>query len=113
MNSVQRIKSKGGSAVLGEIPAAGQPAVALATSSTEQSFLSSKSAAPTLLELHGIHVCFPFEPYPCQKDYMASVIRALHLSENALLESPTGTGEVAYMKHSYSSYSPSNILKLK
>ena len=36
---------------------------------------------------------FPFEPYPIQKEYMARVIRAWCKSENALLESPTGTGK--------------------
>ena len=38
-------------------------------------------------------VKFPFEPYPIQKEYMARVIRAWCKSENALLESPTGTGK--------------------
>lgn len=38
-------------------------------------------------------VLFPFRPYQCQVDYMSRVVRALHLGENALLESPTGTGK--------------------
>jgi regulator of telomere elongation helicase 1 len=40
-----------------------------------------------------IDVYFPFKPYQCQVDYMTRVIRALNLGENALLESPTGTGK--------------------
>lgn len=41
----------------------------------------------------GIDVYFPFKPYQCQIDYMTRVIRALQHGENALLESPTGTGK--------------------
>jgi len=51
------------------------------------------SSSPTSFELEGVTVHFPFDPYPCQKDYMRTVIRALHRGENALLESPTGTGK--------------------
>lgn len=40
-----------------------------------------------------VEVDFPYEAYPCQLDYMASVIRALDDGSNALLESPTGTGK--------------------
>lgn len=36
---------------------------------------------------------FPFKPYQCQVDYMTRVINALNKGENALLESPTGTGK--------------------
>ena len=38
-------------------------------------------------------VYFPFPPYNIQTDYMANVINACSLSQNALLESPTGTGK--------------------
>ena len=38
-------------------------------------------------------VDFPFEAYPCQLVYMSKVIEALQSSQNALLESPTGTGK--------------------
>ena len=48
---------------------------------------------PTSLELRGIEVHFPFKPYKCQETYMEKVIDALNRSENALLESPTGTGK--------------------
>lgn len=38
-------------------------------------------------------VQFPFPAYECQQRYMRSVLEALHRGENALLESPTGTGK--------------------
>lgn len=46
-----------------------------------------------LQQLEGLPVYFPFKPYECQNNYMAKVILALKNSENALLESPTGTGK--------------------
>lgn len=36
---------------------------------------------------------FPFKPYDIQVDYMRAVITSLQKKENALLESPTGTGK--------------------
>lgn len=58
------------------------------------------SAAPnpavtpaTTISLRGVDIHFPFKPYACQEDYMGKVLDALHRSENALLESPTGTGK--------------------
>ena len=37
---------------------------------------------------------FPYErPYPCQENYIRSLIKALRFKKNALLESPTGTGK--------------------
>jgi regulator of telomere elongation helicase 1 len=48
---------------------------------------------PTTVEIHGIRVHFPFRPYDCQQTYMTKVMEALLRSENALLESPTGTGK--------------------
>jgi len=47
----------------------------------------------TTVDICGIDVHFPFQPYSCQLDYMQKVIEALHRKENALLESPTGTGK--------------------
>ncbi|XP_046916905.2 LOW QUALITY PROTEIN: regulator of telomere elongation helicase 1 [Dermatophagoides farinae] len=44
-------------------------------------------------EIEGITVIFPFKPYDIQIDYMRSVIKALNSRQNALLESPTGTGK--------------------
>lgn len=40
----------------------------------------------------GYSVDFPYEPYECQKDYMAQVLKCLTEKKNGLLESPTGTG---------------------
>lgn len=40
-----------------------------------------------------MEVDFPYDAYPCQLDYMTAVITALENSQNALLESPTGTGK--------------------
>lgn len=41
----------------------------------------------------GVRVHFPFEPYETQREYIESVIQALNKRQNALLESPTGTGK--------------------
>ena len=40
---------------------------------------------------HKVH--FPFAPYPCQMVMMEKILFALHNGQNALLESPTGTGK--------------------
>ncbi|OTF75449.1 regulator of telomere elongation helicase 1-like protein, partial [Euroglyphus maynei] len=45
------------------------------------------------VEINGITVIFPFKPYDIQIDYMNAVIKALNNRQNALLESPTGTGK--------------------
>lgn len=47
----------------------------------------------TSVEIRGIKVTFPYEPYEIQKDYMSKVIESLQNSSNAILESPTGTGK--------------------
>jgi len=44
-------------------------------------------------DISGVPVEFPFEAYDCQLEYMRAVVRALEAGENALLESPTGTGK--------------------
>jgi regulator of telomere elongation helicase 1 len=36
---------------------------------------------------------FPFSPYAQQKQYVKEVVFALNSGENAILESPTGTGK--------------------
>ncbi len=41
----------------------------------------------------GVDVVFPFKPYPSQIAVASQVIKALQRKENALLESPTGTGK--------------------
>eukprot|EP00347_Sterkiella_histriomuscorum_P004083 403361814 len=40
-----------------------------------------------------VEVMFPFKPYQCQINFMAKLINSLKLGDNALLESPTGTGK--------------------
>lgn len=40
-----------------------------------------------------IPVYFPYEPYPIQVAYMQKVIESLETKQNALLQSPTGTGK--------------------
>ncbi|RHY10801.1 hypothetical protein DYB37_009663 [Aphanomyces astaci] len=47
---------------------------------------------PTL-QIGGIPVSFPFTPYDSQVVYMEKVIQSLEFKQNALLESPTGTGK--------------------
>lgn len=44
-------------------------------------------------QTEGHTVYFPFPPYNCQVDFMSKLIKALNTGENALLESPTGTGK--------------------
>ncbi|KAL7750807.1 hypothetical protein RI367_003764 [Sorochytrium milnesiophthora] len=43
--------------------------------------------------VRGVSVSFPVAPYPCQEVFMDRLIEALQSKENALLESPTGTGK--------------------
>lgn len=47
----------------------------------------------TTINIRGVPVSFPFEPYELQKNYMEKVIEALQNQTNAILESPTGTGK--------------------
>jgi regulator of telomere elongation helicase 1 len=62
-------------------------------SSSRRAGVSSASSPPTTIELRGVPIHFPFRPYTCQEDYMGVVLDALLRRENALLESPTGTGK--------------------
>ncbi|XP_059263414.1 regulator of telomere elongation helicase 1 isoform X1 [Mustela nigripes] len=43
--------------------------------------------------LRGVTVDFPFQPYPCQEEYMSRVLECLQKKVNGILESPTGTGK--------------------
>ncbi|KAL1925428.1 uncharacterized protein VTP21DRAFT_311 [Calcarisporiella thermophila] len=43
--------------------------------------------------IRGVQVQFPYEAYEVQKHFMEKVIMALQAGENALMESPTGTGK--------------------
>lgn len=58
------------------------------------SVLNASARKMSEFEARGVPIRFPFEPYPCQKAYMERVIEALQDKQNALLESPTGTGKV-------------------
>jgi regulator of telomere elongation helicase 1 len=46
-----------------------------------------------VVPLGRFQVGFPVVPYPQQVDYMRALLEALDKGENALLESPTGTGK--------------------
>ncbi|KAL3173765.1 hypothetical protein MRX96_041568 [Rhipicephalus microplus] len=46
-----------------------------------------------MLNLRGVTVHFPHEPYDVQKKYMEKVIECLQNGVNGILESPTGTGK--------------------
>lgn len=46
-----------------------------------------------LVDVKGVHVNFPFDPYPCQVTYMEKVVECLQKNVNGILESPTGTGK--------------------
>ncbi|CBZ23762.1 putative helicase [Leishmania mexicana MHOM/GT/2001/U1103] len=45
------------------------------------------------VDVNGITVSFPFDPYPAQVEFMRSVVKCLQHGFNGLLESPTGTGK--------------------
>ena len=47
------------------------------------------------VNINNVDVSFPFTPYDCQVDYMGCVIKALQTKTNAILESPTGTGDIS------------------
>mmetsp|Transcript_26385 Transcript_26385/g.63644 ORF Transcript_26385/g.63644 Transcript_26385/m.63644 type:complete len:1056 (-) Transcript_26385:54-3221(-) len=47
----------------------------------------------TRLKIAGFDVEFPFRPYPSQLAFMSKVLQSISLQQNALLESPTGTGK--------------------
>jgi hypothetical protein len=47
-----------------------------------------------VIEVRKLAVHFPFDPYPCQRIFIERLVEVLQRSENALLESPTGTGKV-------------------
>jgi len=64
------------------------------------------------MKIGSLDVYFPFLPYDCQKDYMSKVISALQRGENALLESPTGTGKTLALLCSALSWLQAERLKL-
>lgn len=52
-----------------------------------------QDAAVKPVQLGGVDVCFPHQPYGVQKVFMSQVVRAIDHEENALLEAPTGCGK--------------------
>ncbi|KAF9953954.1 Fanconi anemia group J protein [Mortierella alpina] len=54
---------------------------------------SKTAAAPTVFATRGVSIKFPFVPYQSQQDMMSKIVEALQKKENALLESPTGSGK--------------------
>ncbi|KAF9116314.1 Fanconi anemia group J protein [Mortierella sp. AM989] len=54
---------------------------------------ATAAAAPTEFITGGVKIMFPFKPYKSQEDMMSSIVEALQKQENALLESPTGSGK--------------------
>ena len=68
---------------------------------------SNLASKQVKLDILGIEIYFPYEPYENQKLYMKKVIEALQAKGIAGLESPTGTGKtlcllcasLAYLKH--------------
>eukprot|EP01138_Halocafeteria_seosinensis_P008199 gb/GECG01008380.1/.p1 GENE.gb/GECG01008380.1/~~gb/GECG01008380.1/.p1 ORF type:complete len:1366 (+),score=164.42 gb/GECG01008380.1/:1-4098(+) len=45
------------------------------------------------LSVREVDVEFPFQPYECQTIFMEKVVQSVQTCQNALLESPTGTGK--------------------
>ncbi|KAK7200228.1 helicase [Novymonas esmeraldas] len=45
------------------------------------------------VDVCGVTVSFPFDPYPAQLEFMRGVMECLRHGHNGLLESPTGTGK--------------------
>ena len=53
-----------------------------------------KAKTHKLVDIGGIKIYFPYEPYPLQKAYMEKVILTLNKQGSiSALESPTGTGK--------------------
>lgn len=50
------------------------------------------------IEINGLEINFPFEPYLLQREYMTKVIDALNNKQNAVLESPTGRLIISTLK---------------
>ncbi|GJS03046.1 fanconi anemia group J protein [Tanacetum coccineum] len=67
-------------------------------STPNMSSSSSKPRKPTVTNIGGIPIEFPFQPYGSQLSFMSRVIATLDRAQrdghfHALLESPTGTGK--------------------
>ena len=59
--------------------------------------LKSTDQKTHIMTFGDIKVEFPFDPYESQKQYMEGVLKAMTNQENALMESPTGTGKTLTM----------------
>ena len=66
-----------------------------------------------LFTVNSVDVDFPFSPYRCQEDYMGHVVKALQLKQNAILESPTGTGKTLCLLCSVLAWRLTYIAKLQ
>lgn len=64
-------------------------------SRTRATTVVSSHVSNQLLNIRNLQVKFPYDPYPCQRIFMEKVIEVLQQGQNALLESPTGTGKVS------------------
>lgn len=64
-----------------------------------------------LIDVLGIKIDFPFEPYNVQVDYMTKVIESLQTGKNAVLESPTGTGKTLCLLCASLAWQRAEILK--
>ncbi|KAG0244286.1 Fanconi anemia group J protein [Mortierella sp. GBA43] len=63
------------------------------SSSSVSAAATHAAAAPTEFTTGGVTVKFPFTPYKSQQDMVSKIVEALQTGENALLESPTGSGK--------------------
>ncbi|KAF9914010.1 Fanconi anemia group J protein [Lobosporangium transversale] len=63
------------------------------SSSKLSSSESASNVVPVEFVIEGIKVKFPFAPYESQREMMSKIVKALQTEENALLESPTGSGK--------------------
>ena len=65
-----------------------------------------------VLKIQDIDIDFPFEPYDVQVAYMTKVIEALQTKDNAILESPTGTGKTLCLLCATLAWHKAEVLKL-
>ena len=65
-----------------------------------------------LIKIQDIDIDFPFEPYDVQVAYMTKVIEALQTKDNAILESPTGTGKTLCLLCATLAWRKAEVLKL-
>ena len=85
--------------------------VTVETKAEEQAVASRDSAFH--LDISGIDVDFPVEPYDVQVSFMRKAIEAMQGQKNALLESPTGTGKTLCLLCSTLAWQAKEILQKK